>query len=352
MSIYHQKRNGKPTGLLVVDVEVNGRRRKWYTSDFKLAKDVETRLKLGLEPPKADTAASSSEGYTLGQLAVDASAAYNGCIAEARHKLLLDRIMGLLGKSKTLASLTRTDLDALVASLKKKPGRKGSKLRGATINRYLACISGALKWAQEHPELNTGVPIGLVLPWQTEGKVIRPVLSREDQRQLLAWLTSQQLQDEATCMEFLLTTGCRVGELLALERHDMDLKGDQETAWFTFRDTKNGEDREVPVPMPLGLAVARLVNTGRLPSYGMIKKALYEARQALRLDRSLTVHCLRHTVATRASDSEIPDIVAMRLLGHKSHSTFRRYSQKTRKGLKEASRKIVGDLVGENPSLL
>lgn len=140
-------------------------------------------------------------------------------------------------------------------------------------------------------------------------------------------------------------TGMRQGELLGLEWADVHIK----ESWVTARDTKNGEDRDIPLT-PKAVEVFREIRGAEINKKGPVFKlsgnALtwrwrYALRRALCLYledcrengadpdpdflKDLRWHDLRHEAITRLAEI-VPDTLELsRITGHKTLGMLRRY---------------------------
>ncbi|MEL7090222.1 MAG: site-specific integrase [Pseudomonadota bacterium] len=131
------------------------------------------------------------------------------------------------------------------------------------------------------------------------------------------WLTPAEAEALITAaapgtaaqIAFLLGTGCRTGEMLALDRADLDLEAQE----AFIAQTKNGHARRVLVPTrakrmlaTLGLPeLGRVFRTPKGKAYvirqnggGQIAEAFGQARTAAGLGAAVTPHVCRHTWAT------------------------------------------------------
>lgn len=155
---------------------------------------------------------------------------------------------------------------------------------------------------------------------------------------------------------FLLYTGARMGEALNLEMADVDY----ENRWLVFRDTKNGEDRGLPVHPALepGLVLnrhGRALRTQRGEAYadhddgggGQIKTAWRATLRRADI-RELRPHDLRHTFSTWLTMAGVHEQVRDELMGHASTSMGRRYSHVPRQSLIDAVARLPRlELIGE-----
>jgi len=189
-------------------------------------------------------------------------------------------------------------------------------------------------------------PISAVenLAAEDEGRAARRFRRRAVDDARLRWLTPKEADDLieaaapriAPLIAFLIGSGVRTGEALALQRADLHL--DDRQAWIA--KTKTGRPRMVRFPD----RVARLLAASGLPDAGavfrtpkgqayklrvsggaQIQAAFADARDAAGLGPDVTPHVLRHTWATWY-DAATGDFGALLDLGGWAKSdTARRY---------------------------
>jgi integrase len=162
----------------------------------------------------------------------------------------------------------------------------------------------------------------------------------------------------APLVEFLFFTGCRLGEALALEWADVDLSRQH----VVFRDTKNGDDRGIPLHPRALTALANLPHRegvvflrpdGRAYSDrdgggGHIKTAFRAACRRAGI-KKFTPHGCRHTWATWFY-AENRDIRAlMELGGWKTLSQVQRYTHVNKDHLRASVNRLGGDRTGTAP---
>ncbi len=124
---------------------------------------------------------------------------------------------------------------------------------------------------------------------------------------------------------FCALTGCRFGEAAGLDWRDVDLSMGE----TTFRDTKNGTNRTVPLPDSLVDFLTELRRQGRLTgpvflnaagkTYTQPPQPFRDTVEALGLNEGrdkrdrVVFHTLRHTAATRLAQAgtSLPDLQAI-----------------------------------------
>ena len=169
---------------------------------------------------------------------------------------------------------------------------------------------------------------------------------------------------------FCALTGGRFGEAANLEWKDVDLAEGE----ATFRDTKNGQDRTIPLPDSLADFLTDLRGQGRLAGsvfvngagkpYTQPPQPFRDAVEALGLNEGrgkrdrVVFHTLRHTAATRLAQAgtSLPDLQA--LGGWKSPVMALRYAHSDNRAKRRAMAALesmtqvepakVVDLFGKN----
>jgi integrase len=126
---------------------------------------------------------------------------------------------------------------------------------------------------------------------------------------------------------FLLESCCRWGEAEKLRGADVDLERRRVSFW----ETKNGRARSVPLTRRALDALAP--HLPAVPShrvwpytYGQFKWLFQGAKDALGIeDEALTIHCTRHTCASRLATSGVPLHQLMAFGGWTSLQSVQRY---------------------------
>ena len=149
--------------------------------------------------------------------------------------------------------------------------------------------------------------------------------------------------DVAYAILILSTTGMRVGELMRL-RERIERDGGPEgvvsvdrggQAWVWLQETKNGTDREIPVPE----GVREILRGTDLPSRRRLQKVWGEARALMgrRNDPHFVLHILRHTALTAmAQVMPIQDVQA--IAGHSDIKTTMKYVHSNKQSLRRSFR--------------
>jgi integrase len=321
MSIYAEKRQGKPTGLFVVEVVKHGERLRRRVTTMKQARQIEAMLSSGTFVPKAQEAKPS---LTTLAASLEARTLWKGTKDEHQSLARLEASVGLLGATVPIAEIGPHHVDHMVDKLKAK------RLSHKTINRYLASVSKLLKFSLKRGYRDTAID----LPWQVEQEPAIAFLREDDERKLIDHMVSKGLTDYALMVTVLVQTGMRVSNLLRLRLADISppLSG---VVWITLGVTKSGQAHRVPLQEALGEPLRALIHSG-LPSYRKFYSAFLQARKGSGIDPSITIHSLRHTTATRMTKAKVPTVTVQKMLGHRNIRTTLKYAHVEDESLVEA----------------
>jgi integrase len=147
-------------------------------------------------------------------------------------------------------------------------------------------------------------------------------------------------------------TGARKSELLKRRWTDVDL----EAKTIIFRNTKNGEDRIVPL-IPEALAPLKALREAH-PKVELVfvrangepirdfRRAWKNALERAKLKGKL-FHGLRRGVTTGLAEAGVPEQIAMAFTGHKDIATHRNYRQLLQNSLRDAA-VALGTQLGKN----
>ena len=246
------------------------------------------------------------------------------------HKSEVYRINKLLRHKICLVNLMRLK-SSHVAGLK----NDYKDLAPQTIKHYIQLISVAWNTAKRE--------WGLTLPAQSPLVLVSmPVVNNE--REYI--LTHKQYNDlVGSCSDYirdlvimLYETGARYGELASLN-HD-NVKLDQRT--IKFVDTKNGEDRTIPINDTV-LDILKRYRFGPTVfnvEYGKFYEHFCRARKKVNLE-FFRAHDLRACFITNAllSGMTIPKVAV--LSGHKDWKMLKRYTRIKPEDLQEKVNKII-----------
>ena len=210
---------------------------------------------------------------------------------------------------------------------------KKKGLSNGTVNRRVSALRTALKAG------------GVSTEWSPlkEAKPRQEVLTARQEVDLLVGAEHRHGRAYRELLEFLLDTGCRLSEALSLRWADFHSVGDN--ARVSFRDTKNGCDRHVPLTQRAKAAVwaaqsldATFDTVGPFSSW-TVSRIDHKFRE-LGLRADLVPHSLRHTCATRLVERGVPLNVVQKWMGHKSIAVTMRYAHASDDGLMAAAKTL------------
>jgi integrase len=201
-----------------------------------------------------------------------------------------------------------------------------------TINRKLAALSKCMKYAKgEVPSLELPE-----MPFFKERKGRIRFLTPEEEHRMFNGLSPKH----RAFSKFLLYTGCRVGEAVALEWQDVT--GTHVTFWRTKGDR--------PRTVPLSERAKEALREGREAKgakpwairYDAYNTDWQRAKAAAGLahDPQVVPHVLRHTCASRLVQANVNLKKIQEWLGHGSIAQTVQYAHLARTDLDEAARAL------------
>jgi integrase len=200
-------------------------------------------------------------------------------------------------------------------------GADAQRARRATANRQLTVLKAALNRALKDNKVPSNAAWARVEPFKGVGKARVRYLTLAEAKRLINACDP----DFRQLVQAALETGCRYGELAALEMHDFN----PDSGTLTVTQSKGGKSRHVVLTQE-GAAFFKQLCAGRPGGAVMLAKANGEPwgrseqgplmRQACgraRIGPPINFHALRHTWASLAVMNGMPLMVVARNLGHR-----------------------------------
>ena len=224
-------------------------------------------------------------------------------------------LIGMKHNIKALGDLpvnkiTRPMVNKMMDILKQE--RKNSN---AVVNQKMGYLRVVLQEMEEDGFIEM---IKMPKPRPTKNSKVH-YLTKDMEDELLSWLLDHD-EKAFHIVQALIDLGCRVNELLNLERRFVDMPNNQ----INFNDRKN--DKAVAVPMTQ--RVILIMNTycwGKKPTdklfdvdYSWLNGIWQKARKDLGYadKKFYTIHLCRHTCASRLVQRGVPILLVKDWLGH------------------------------------
>lgn len=226
-----------------------------------------------------------------------------------------------------------------------------ARLRLVALRRFSA-------WAHDEGEVTPDQLAGLKPP-KLDSKTVQP-FSEDELKALLKACAGSDFRDrrDTACVRFMLETGARAGEVVAMTVPDVDLK----EGVVLIRRGKGGRGRVVPIGAKTVEALDRYVRQrkthalaetatfwlgerSRAWSYSGLYKALGDRARSAGV-QGFHPHRLRHTAADRWLAAGGSEGGLMSVAGWSQHAQLQRYSKAraSQRAVEEARKLGLGDL--------
>lgn len=226
-----------------------------------------------------------------------------------------------------------------------KTARRQAGASAGTVNRELGLARHAYNLAKREWEWTSRNPFEMVRS-ETEPKGRDRWL--RDEEEVLFLATCPRWLGELT--EVALETGMRLGELLGLERKNVDLV--RKVIYVEAGTAKNALPRTIPLSSraeatirelygrkPTGSPYVFSTRSGRMITEGTVNRAFRRSRGRAALT-NVRFHDLRHTFATRLCQVGVDLYVVQRLLGHQDPKMTQRYAHHCTESLRPGMRAL------------
>lgn len=255
------------------------------------------------------------------------------------YKMVIEKM--IVNLSKPIRQITTGDLRTYLANYQKE--RQSSKV---TIDNMRRIFSSFFSWLEDEDYILKS-PVRRIHKIKTD-KVIKETLSDESLELLRD--TCDNIRDLAM-IDLLASTGMRVGELVRLNREDINFhereclvfgKGNSERIVYFDARTKihlinyldSRKDRNPALFVSLAYPHDRLM-------IGGVETRLREIGRRADLQK-VHPHKFRRTLATRAIDKGMPIEQVQHLLGHVKIDTTMHYAMVNQANVKNSHRKYIG----------
>lgn len=254
----------------------------------------------------------------------------------------------------TLDKLTPGRIAEARLTLRKRRTRTGTCITPATVNRFLAALSVATKWAWKELRWLRSNPVLEVTKGPESAGVIR-FLSDDERKALLDAARADLDPNIYAAIVLALCTGLRAGNLRSLTWADVDF----DRAAICVRETKNGDGRWVPLVGPAYKVLKSHHDRDPTGEGWVFKSATRDVPAAISAapwqrvraaaglvgPKSLRFHDLRHTAATYMHESGASTVAIAAALGHRTLVMAKRYAHQsdrfTREVLAKAAERIT-----------
>ena len=189
------------------------------------------------------------------------------------------------------------------------------KNSNAVVNHKMGYLRVALQEMEEDGFIEM---IKMPKPRPTKNTKVH-YLTKDMEDELLSWLLDHD-EKAFHIVQLLIDLGCRVNELLNLEKRFVDMPNNQ----INFNDRKN--DKAVAVPMTQRvIVIMQIYRMGKKPTdklfdvdYSWLNGIWQKARKDLGYadKKFYTIHLCRHTCGSRLAQRGVPILLVKDWLGH------------------------------------
>ena len=226
------------------------------------------------------------------------------------------------GPERLLGSITSRDTEAYRSALIE-AGKSAS-----TVNQRLSILSVLFDVATVQHAVTGEPKYAVIKPLLRRAKLGKPrfrVLTDEEEVTVIEWfrINGQPLMADLT--GFLLDTGFRLSEALAVQpKVTTSVHWGAREVWA--RDTKSGHDRCVPMTQRVHDILSRNPDGFRLDKFSAAHRwADMRASIGLADDAEFVIHALRHTCCTRMVRAGWNAFQVMHWMGHRNVTTTQQY---------------------------
>jgi integrase/recombinase XerC len=280
------------------------------------------------------------------QLAADGRSRHT----RAAYRRDLTALSGWLGGNPELCRITPDDLARLLISDAVILSPTGRSWAAISVNRTKSALRSFFAFCVESGFLNEN-PALLIRSSRTAVKSPATLTESEIRRlrEVVGDNGDPLAHRDSLILELLLGTGIRLGSLVALNLGDVDLrsgslrirlKGGTEGRVFPNPELRCLPDRYLKETTPRGNSGPDTplfrTSTGRRLGARQVQPRFAQLCREAGIDRSLSVHSLRHTFATRLYEKTGDLHLVQRALGHRQITTTEVYARVSDRALRSA----------------
>jgi integrase len=239
------------------------------------------------------------------------------------------RIMELIG-DLPLENIDQDKVEQFTIMLDK------TGISSSTVNRYLAILKTIMRHKKQQWDF-------IKLRKERKGRI--RVISKDEEQKVITLFKTVEINkrnghfpDIADLVEVLLSTGMRLGELLALRYDDVNFDTNLISIWFN----KGDRPRSIPMTVIAKSILKRRQEGSPAKPFNITS---YQAENAwkwvrkqmgLEKDKEFVLHHLRHSFASRLAGKDISLYIIKELLGHSTIQVTEKYAHLSPGKLAEA----------------
>lgn len=203
---------------------------------------------------------------------------------------------------------------------------KGNPITPASIRNRLSYLRAACRYAQKHHGIGIGESFDIAMPTVRNERHVYA-----DRKEMLAIARRCETRYARALVRIAFYSGMRLGEIVSIGKRSIVKDG-----LFVLIDTKNGENRIVPVHPRLNVLLKYLpFQFSKVWLQRLVRRAMDGAGF-----KHMHFHDLRHSAASMLINNEVDLFTVGAILGHKDQRSTKRYSHLATDTLAKAIYKI------------
>ena len=342
----------KKSGIWYADFLFEGRRyvKTMNVTSKSAAKELEDKFKTEVRSGKYAKVQQQKKQRILFSVAMQDYVDKVGTLQRASKqvKSRSKHLKGFFG-NKAITAITPDDVLDYKFKRHDEVMKRAEKLKKpvvfTTINHELKLLRRLFNWYKKHKGIKFENPVEGV-EFYREVPRSRILTDEEEQRFFQDGEAPQHVQD---VVSIALATGMRRNEILTLKKEDVHL-GDIGGV-IVLKDTKNGDERKVPLTKGLTELFKRIIDNSLKTSPYLfansktgkpisdIKTSFVKSCKRAGIE-NFHLHDSRHSFCTRLANEGVNPFIIMRIAGHKDTKTAQRYCNPTDEHLMAAMAKL------------